>query len=59
MRVDPEREYSIGELRTELERFKAELQAAGLRPNSVWTYVNRSEYFVRWLAGEYKPSGPR
>jgi hypothetical protein len=47
--------YTIADLRRELARFEAELRAAGLAENSVRTYVGRSEYFVRWLAGEYVP----
>jgi len=47
--------WTIPELRRELARFDAELRAAGLAENSVQTYVGRSEYFIRWLAGEYVP----
>jgi hypothetical protein len=43
------------ELEDELDRFQGELEAAGLRPTSVQTYVERSRIFVRWLAGEYVP----
>ena len=47
--------YTIADLRRELACFEADLRAAGLSENSVKTYVGRSEYFVRWLAGEYVP----
>lgn len=47
--------WSLDELRQELRRFERELQAAGLARSSVDTYVDRSERFVRWLAGEYRP----
>ena len=47
--------WTIAELRSELARFEAELRAAGLSENSVQTYVGRSQYFVRWLAGDYVP----
>ena len=49
--------WTTDELRTELTRFEAELRAAGLRENTVRTYVDRSLTFVRWLAGEYRPTG--
>jgi hypothetical protein len=29
-----------------------------LRENTIRTYVDRSGVFVRWLDGEYKPTGP-
>ena len=38
-----------------LGQFEAELRAAGLAETSVRTYVDRSTYFVRWLAGDYQP----
>ena len=38
-----------------LGQFEAELRAAGLAETSVRTYVDRSTYFVRWLAGDYRP----
>ncbi len=50
--------WTVRELRDELRRFEQELRSAGLAPNSVHTYANRSEVFVRWLAGEYTPRGP-
>ncbi len=51
--------WTIEDLRHELRRFEQELQAARLAPNSVHTYVNRSEVFIRWLAGDYHPKGPK
>lgn len=45
------------ELKRELLRFEAELRAADLRESSIRTYVDRSETFVRWLDGDYKPRG--
>lgn len=47
--------WTTAELDRELDRFEAELRAAGLAENSVRTYVDRSRYFVRWLAGDYAP----
>lgn len=54
-----DRRYTIGELWAELRRFEAELKAARLRPATTWTYVTKSETFLRWLTGDYKPTGPR
>ena len=42
-----------------LGQFEAELREAGLAENSIRTYVDRSMYFVRWLAGEYQPGQRR
>ncbi len=50
--------YTIAELRAELLRFETELREAGLRTNTVQTYVGRSATFVDWLAGDYVPRGP-
>lgn len=47
--------WTTAELASELDRFEAELREAGLAENSVRTYVDRSRYFVRWLAGDYAP----
>lgn len=47
------------ELERELKRFELELRAAKLAESSVRTYVDRSGIFLRWLAGEYHPQGPR
>jgi hypothetical protein len=47
--------WSLDELRTELRRFERELEAAGKAASTVHTYVDRSERFVRWLAGDYEP----
>jgi hypothetical protein len=51
--------WSISELLSELERFETEARRAGLRENTVRTYVDRSSIFVRWLAGDYQFQGPR
>lgn len=56
--VGAESRWTVRELRGELQRFEQELRSAGLTPNSVDTYVNRSAVFVRWLEGEYTPRGP-
>ena len=51
--------WTLAELERELKRFESELRAANLAENSVRTYVDRSERFIRWLAGDYHPQGPR
>jgi hypothetical protein len=53
--VSTTQQWTIADLRVELARFEAELRASGMKENSVKTYVGRSQYFVRWLAGEYVP----
>lgn len=52
-------QWTLDELRAELERFKEELRSAGLRESTVYSYLNGSTMFVRWLAGEYAPRGRR
>jgi hypothetical protein len=47
--------WTMAELQDELRRFEADLRAAGLKENSVATYVGRSQYFLSWLVGEYTP----
>ena len=64
--AEPEREgaalndqrYTVDELRAELRRFEHELRAAGLKENSVTTYVDCTGRFLKWLDGEYQPKGP-
>lgn len=43
----------------ELKRFEDEPKNAGLPPNSVHTYVDRTERFIRWLRADYRPRGPQ
>lgn len=51
--------WTIENLYQQLERFEEELRRAGLRDHTVETYVDRTRRFLRWLTGEYSPSGPR
>ena len=51
--------WSIRDLEEELERFERAARSAGLAESSVRTYVDRSRYFVRWLAGDFRFQGPR
>jgi hypothetical protein len=47
-----ERKWSTRELRAELDRYEAELRAANLARNTVMTYVQHPERFIKWLDGE-------
>ena len=47
--------WDIETLRAELDRYKAALVRSGKVPNTVQTYVDRADRFIRWLAGEYDP----
>ena len=51
--------WTTEDLFAELRQFERELRDAGLKDASVATYVQRSHTFVRWLAGDYTPTGPR
>jgi hypothetical protein len=51
--------WTVSEVQQELDRFETEARQAGLKENTVRTYVYRSSIFVRWLAGEYQFCGPR
>jgi hypothetical protein len=47
--------WTVEELYDLLGEFEAQLRKAGLKENTIRTYVDRSTYFVRWLAGDYRP----
>lgn len=51
----PDRSWSLAHLRSELERYEAELRAAGKEQRTIDTYVGQSERFVRFLIGDYRP----
>ena len=51
--------WTLKKLDDALKRFEAELQDAELRESTIRTYVDRTHTFLRWLAGEYRPTGPR
>ncbi len=55
--ASPSQGLSPADLRSELDRFKAELRAGGLKESTVHAYLLGSSLFVRWLAGDYVP-GP-
>ena len=50
--------WTLAELHDALKRFRKAAEAAGLKPASVTTYVDRSERFVRWLGGQFEFRGP-
>lgn len=50
--------WTITDLQEDLEVFAGELAQAGLKENTINTYVGRSETFLRWLEGRYVPQGP-
>ena len=52
-----ETKWTLDELQQELKRFEEAARRAGLRENSVNTYVQRSNIFLRWLAGDYQFQG--
>jgi hypothetical protein len=47
--------WTMSELRASLAAFESELRLAGLAENTITTYLDRSERFLRYLAGEYTP----
>ena len=42
-------------LRNALADYERDLVAAGQAPDTVHTYVDRAERFIRYLAGSYRP----
>jgi hypothetical protein len=48
--------WSAPELRAELDRYEAELRAAGKARNTINTYVQHPERFINWLEGRYRPT---
>ena len=45
----------MAKLREALAEFERDLRSAGLSENTVHTYVDRSERFLRYLSGDYRP----
>lgn len=50
--------WTLTELYEELDRFESAARRVGLSESSVQTYVGRSRFFVRWLAGDFQFRGP-
>lgn len=42
-------------LRAALRDYEGDLIAAGKAPDTVHTYVDRAERFIKYLVGSYKP----
>ena len=47
--------WTTSELTASLAGFERDLRGAGLSESTVMTYVDRSERFLRYLVGEYRP----
>jgi hypothetical protein len=54
-----ERSWTAKELNEALDVYESELRDSGLRRNTINTYVQHPERFIRWLEGRYSPEGPR
>lgn len=50
--------WTTADLWHEPRRYEVQLRAAGLKENTVRTYVDRASTFLRWIAGDYTPQGP-
>lgn len=50
-----DRSWTLAQLRSELDRYEAELRAAGKEQRTIETYVGQSTRFVRFLIGDYRP----
>lgn len=48
--------WTENELRDALDRYEAELRAAGKARNTVATYVQHPQRFIDWLVGRYRPT---
>jgi hypothetical protein len=48
--------WTNAELETALRRFEHDLRAGGFEEPAVRTYVARSESFVHWLEGDWRPA---
>jgi len=49
------RKWSRSELDSSLKAFEAECVASGMKPNSVFSYVDYADRFVKWIYGDYQP----
>jgi hypothetical protein len=47
--------WTLSQLRTELARFEQQLVASGKAPDTVQTYLDRPERFIKFLEGTYVP----
>ncbi len=56
MQTEPS--WTTSELNTALDVYEQELRDRGLRRNTINTYVQHPERFIRWLANASTPQGP-
>ncbi len=60
-----EKSWTVDDLKRDLERWKQELRSttntAGqpYSPDTISTHTGHAAQFIRWLAGEWQPTGPR
>jgi len=47
--------WTAAEPHDQVGQFEAELRTAGKKEQTIRTYVDRAERFVRWLDGGYDP----
>lgn len=47
--------WTMLELRQALREFESDLRRAGKSDNTVHTYVDRADRFLRYLTGDYRP----
>jgi hypothetical protein len=63
--TENEAAWTLDDLRRELDRWERELKAttnaAGQHypADTIKTHIGHSAQFIRWLAGEWQPTGPR
>jgi hypothetical protein len=48
--------WSARELRSQLNRYEEDLRAAGKTRNTINTYLQHPERFIKWLEGRYRPT---
>jgi transcriptional regulator with XRE-family HTH domain len=52
---EPGTSWTSDELFQESNRYERDCEAAGLRPTSVFSYVDHGRRFLRWRVGDYRP----
>ena len=51
--------WTTSQLHEALNVYEQQLRVSGLRRNTINTYVQHPERFIRWLDNDYTPNGPR
>ena len=51
--------WTLEDLRADLQRWEQELTTMGYPQTTIRTHIDHSAQFIRWLAGEWQPQGPR